>query len=316
MARNRIKLGSLVKQAEERLNSQLAMGESKYKAQKLGLELSDDSRSITKDKVYSWETYRAYLNQTSYFVKYCKANYDVKTLEDCKKYVHKWLEKQENEGKKPSSIKTTASSLAKIYGCKSSDFGFKTKDRKRNEITRSRGVKARDKNFSENKNAELVSFCRSTGLRRGELRALTGDKLVYDIKKGYCINVNSGSKGGRPRLAPIIGDVKSVIEKMNSVGNGKVFEKISSAADIHSYRADYATSLYKEIARPFEELNCNLGVKGGSTGEAYVCRGDLKGVVYDRKAMEVVSDALGHSRVSVIAGHYLRSNDIREEEVA
>ena len=51
-----------------------------------------------------------------------------------------------------------------------------------------------------------------------------------------------------------------------------------------------------------------MGVKGGSTGEVYVCRGDLKGVVYDRKAMEIASKALGHNRISVIAAHYIRKN--------
>lgn len=32
----------------------------------------------------------------------------------------------------------------------------------------------------------------------------------------------------------------------------------------------------------------------------------LKGVVYDKKAMKVVTEALGHNRISVIAEHYLR----------
>ena len=54
----------------------------------------------------------------------------------------------------------------------------------------------------------------------------------------------------------------------------------------------------------------NLGVKGGTTGDAYVCRGELKGTIYDRKAMAIVSDALGHNRISVIAGHYLKSSKI------
>lgn len=65
--------------------------------------------------------------------------------------------------------------------------------------------------------------------------------------------------------------------------------------------------LFIQSMQPIEELNCNLGVEGGDTGDAYVCRGDLQGIVYDRKAMEIASKALGHNRISVIAGHYLKS---------
>lgn len=93
---------------------------------------------------------------------------------------------------------------------------------------------------------------------------------------------------------------------MKSVGSSRVFDKIPLAADIHSYRADYATAIYNAHTRQIEELKCNLGVKGGNTGDVYVCRGDLKGIVYDRKVMEVASKALGHNRISIIAAHYIR----------
>ena len=309
MARKGVKLGSLVKQAQDRLDSKLAIGESKYQAQKQGLKLYKDSRAVTKDKIYSWESYKSYLAESCRFLKYCKATYDLKKLDDCRVHVDEWIQKRIDAGNSASTQKSSTSALAKLFGCSTKDF-IQTEVRHRSNITRSRGIKVRDRNFSEDNNRELVDFCKATGLRRAELRALTGDKLIHDEEKGYCINVNTASKGGRPRLAPIIRNVESIIEVMNSAGSNKVFDKIPNGADIHSYRADYATTFYKEIARPVEELGLNLGVKGGSTGDAYVCRGDLKGTIYDRKAMEVVSNALGHNRISVIAGHYLRSSEI------
>lgn len=318
MARNRVKLGSLAKQIEENLNQKLAIGISKQDDKELGRKKYNDSRSITMEKIYSWGSYGTTIKNANYFAKYCKETHDCKRLEECRPYINEWIQKQIDKGLSASTQKTRANAVAKIYNCSTTDF-IKTEVRHRRDITRSRGVKVRDKHFSETKNADLVSFCRSTGLRRAELKALTGDKLVYKAKEDkYYINVNSATKGGRPRLAPIIGDVNKVIERMNNAGTGKVFEKVLQGADIHSYRADYTTSFYKEIARPIEELNCNLGVKGGNTGDAYVCRGELKGVIYDRKAMEIVSEALGHNRISVIASNYLRSNEIvvEEEEVA
>lgn len=314
MARNRVKLGSLTKQIEDELSTKLAIGESKFIAQKKGLEDNSDSRSLTKDKIYSWNTFKTYMKQANYFTDYCKETYGAKSLEDCKPYINTWLQKNIDERKSAHTQKTRASALAKLYGCSTKDF-IKTEVRHREKITRSRGVKVRDKHFSEKRNADLVSFCKSTGLRRAELKALTGDKLIYKAEEDkYYINVNTASKGGRERLALVIGDVDKVVEKMTSAGIGKVFDNVKQGADIHGYRAYYATELYKEHERPIEELNCNLGVKGGETGDAYICRGELKGTVYDRKAMKEASKVLGHNRISVIAGNYLRSNEKSEED--
>ena len=306
IARKRVKLGSLTKQIQDVFDSKLAIGESKYQDKLEGKKTFNDITALTQDKIYSWATYKSYMKQANYFAKYCKDTYGCRTLEECKSYVDEWLQKQIEEGKSAYTQKLRACSLAKLYNCKSTDF-IKTEVRNRENISRSRGVKVRDKHFAEHKHKDLVEFCKSTGLRRKELRVLTGDKLVYKKEEDkYYIKVDAGAKGGRERLAIIIGNVESVVERMKSVGTNKVFDKIPLAADIHSYRADYATAIYKAHARPIEELKCNLGIKGGNTGDVYVCRGDLKGVVYDRKAMKVASKALGHNRISVIAAHYIR----------
>jgi len=72
-----------------------------------------------------------------------------------------------------------------------------------------------------------------------------------------------------------------------------------SRADIHSYRADYCKSVYNLYARPIAEI---------PKSERYYCRNDLKGVVYDKRAMVVASRTLGHNRISIIASNYLHSN--------
>lgn len=306
IVRKRVKLGSLTKQIQDVFDSKLAIGESKYQDKLEGKKTFNDITALTQDKIYSWSTYKSYMKQANYFAKYCKDIHGCRTLEECRFYVDEWIQKQIEEGKSAYTQKLRACSLAKLYNCKSTDF-IKTEVRNRENITRSRGVKVRDKHFSEHNHKHLVEFCKSTGLRRNELKVLTGDKLIYKKEEDkYYIKVDAGAKGGRERLAIIIGNVESVVERMKSVGTNKVFDKIPLAADIHSYRADYATAIYKAHARPIEELKCNLGIKGGNTGDVYVCRGDLKGVVYDRKAMEVASNALGHNRISVIAAHYIR----------
>lgn len=308
IVRKRIKVGSLTKQIQDVFDSKLVIGKSKYQAKIEGKKTFNDITALTQDKIFSWGTYKSYMKQANYFAKYCKEQYGCRTLDECKPYINEWLQKQIEEGKSAYTQKLRACSLAKLYNCKSTDF-IKTEVRNRENITRSRGVKIRDKHFAEHKHQDLILFCKSTGLRRAELKVLTGDKLVYKKEEDkYYIKVDAGAKGGRERLTPIINNVKSVVERMKSVGSSRVFDKIPLAADIHSYRADYATAIYNAHARPIEELKYNLGVKGGDTGDIYICRGDLKGVVYDRKAMEIVSKALGHNRISVIAAHYIRKN--------
>ena len=195
--------------------------------------------------------------------------------------------------------KMEASALVKLYGCTLEELNIHTAARQRKDITRSRNTVKRDRHFSESNHAELVAFCRATGLRRAELKALRGTALYQD-RSGYYLHISSGSKGGRERYAPIIGDKDLVIRLCQQAGDGKVFEKIPSGADIHSYRRDYATAIYQQHARPLEQLTAK---------EKYYCRGDRKGEVFDRAAMRITSNALGHGRIGVIAGHYLKEGE-------
>ena len=89
-----------------------------------------------------------------------------------------------------------------------------------------------------------------------------------------------------------------VVEKCKAAGDQPVWGVLPAHMDEHGYRRDYATAYYNQIARDPRSLDPK---------ERYCCRGDLKGVWYDRQAMLEVSRALGHNRINVIAGHYLQS---------
>lgn len=274
---------SLIRQVQERLDSMLAIGESKY---------IDKKYDLTKGKIYSWTTYRSYLQQCCQFARYCRDNHHCKNLADCRQYVEEWMESRKDLS--AYTQKLSASALCKLYGESLEELGITTKRASRSEITRSRGTAKRDKHFSEEKNAEFVEFCRSTGLRRSEITKLRGDQLIEREGEHYiCIT----GKGGRYREAPVCGNVELVIRKMQAAGKGKVWAKVPGNADIHSYRADYATRIYSSHARPIEEL---------PRSEKYICRKDKSGIVYDRKAMLEASKALGHNRISVVGEHYLR----------
>lgn len=276
---------SLIRQVQERLDSMLAIGESKY---------IDKKYDLTKGKIYSWTTYRSYLQQCCQFIRYCRDNHHCKNLTDCRQHVGEWMESRKDLS--AYTVKLAASALCKLYGESLEELGISTKRAARSEITRSRGIAKRDSHFSEEKNAEFVEFCRSTGLRRSEITKLRGDQLIERDGEYY---IETTGKGGRFRVITICGDVELVIGKMKEAGTGKVWKKVPQNADIHSYRADYASRIYLKYARPIEEI---------PRKERYICRKDKAGIVYDKAAMLEASKALGHNRISVVGEHYLRLN--------
>lgn len=304
MARNRAKRETLLKQIENNLNSKLAIGQSK-KADKAKYLIDDFGNKTlvkedeTKDKIYSWSTYKTYLKHTNYFVQWCRETYNCKTLKQCEKHINEYLQKLIDENKSAYTIKMTACAIAKLYNCSSKDF-IETPKRQRQNIKRSRFSTEREKHFSLKNNAELINFCRCTGLRRAELSQLRGTDLIEKDGK-YFLNVHTNTKGGRERISEIVGtndEIKAVVDRMKSAENNKVFSKVSSNADIHSYRSDYAVRVYNKYKRDLKTIT--------DRKEIYCCRNDLAGVWYDRKAMLIASRNLGHNRVDVIAGHYLR----------
>ena len=88
-----------------------------------------------------------------------------------------------------------------------------------------------------------------------------------------------------------------------------MWEHVSQNADIHSYRAEYATQMYKMYARKIDQIpydRINKGTGKAYQSEVYNCRKDEAGKKLDRRAMELCSKALGHNRVEVVANNYIR----------
>ena len=187
---------SLLQQMTAVYQSKLKIGESKHLHKIQGDET---------DWIFSWSTYRAYTKHARYFLVWAKSKYKCKTLAQARLHADEWLQLRIDEDKlSPYTIKLELSALCKLYGDTAADY-IPTPPRLRKNITRSRGKAARDAHFSEAKNEAFCLFARCTGLRRAEMKALTGDKLFQGEDGQWYILVNKMSKGGRPRNAPIIG---------------------------------------------------------------------------------------------------------------
>ena len=334
---------SLIQQVKENLDSKLAIGQSKYLAKLEGKHT---------EGIFSWSSYRSYLKFSCVFVKWAKSQpvdqslgHKPRNLEECKIFAAKWLKNEIDRGMSPYTVRLEASSIAKLYGCRSTDFGVELPPRRRQNIKRSRGVAIRDKNFSVIKNSDLVTFCRCTGLRRSELKEIRGTSLITESDGSLYLDVRKGTKGGRIRVSPVIGDsneIETVKRLCREAGPNKIFPHPNSNADIHSFRADYAKRVYEKNKRDYSEYKYErlviyknkivssytspngrrdpskfpeLYVKEGKHVRmlsgyrdvfcCYYCRVDRKGEVFDRKALFETSYALGHNRETICVEHYL-----------
>ncbi len=287
----------LVDQVVVKFDKMFCPGRSRY---------DDKKNDDTKNRIYSYETRRAYKKQSISFVNFVKKQpvkpelgHKPRTIDECRLYVEDYLCYRESCGLSPFTVRLDAAALAKLFNCSIGDFDIELSARTRSKIVRSRGVKARDRHFSEKRNADFVNFCKATGLRRSEIQKLRGMDLIRDDEGNWRISIRG--KGGKHRNALIFSKdpevVEMVVRKMQDADTGKVWPHVPNGADIHSYRAFYATALYKHLARDPKTI---------PREERYDCRKDLKGTHYDRKAMKIVSQNLGHERVCVIASNYLR----------
>lgn len=335
--KNKAYVKDLHQQAYARLTEMQAFGTSKKESVANG---------TAKDKIFSYKTYEAYWKHTKYFIKYIQANHpECTTLKAAKQYMNEWLQMRTDEGKSAWTIHLEAKALGKLFGIDPTDEQyFQPPKRERQKITRSRVDRVRDKHFSKSNNDELIKFCKGTGLRRSELLDMRGKDLIsraeiedeisrlekqqnetHDpnrerwldmlrdtrmFKSEYFTHVRCG-KGGRVRVSPIIGaNAEQIIERMrNTAPEEKVWQHVSENADIHGYRAEYATAIYKAHARAIEDIpydRVNKGTGRKFQGDVYVCRKDEAGRKLDKAAMMICSKALGHNRISVVADNYIR----------
>lgn len=259
---------------------------------------SDKMNADTRDKIYSKNTFETYKRQSRYFADWLEKNYpDVKTIEQAREYVDKYLLYLIEIGKSPSSIATTKAALVKVYQTDASAF-VETPARTRASITRSRLDVAQDSHVSEKTEARLSRFTSATGLRRAEMLKITSDDLFFENGKAY-LNVTRGTKGGKSRIVEIVGlsdgDTKDIVEWIQGQ-KGRLFPHITKHYDNHHYRSVYARRVYDRYARKEKDI---------PPKERYVMRKDRAGEVFDKLAMAVTSKNLGHNRIDVIAQSYL-----------
>ncbi len=256
-----------------------------------------------KEYIFASSSLRVYVRHVFYFFNWIRnQGIHLRSFAEAKDYIQPYLSYLEKEGKSPSYIKLAGCAVLKLYP--GLYLGkFETPDRAREEINRSRHHTLEYFEKIKNQNPDLFLFGLATGLRKDkELSKVKGTDLREKDGEFF---IHIKGKNGQYRDAPIIGDEKQiakVVEMMKEAGESKLFGpdgvygRIPSHYDQHVLRSIYAVQIYLSNERDSK----NVPLK-----EQYHCKKDYNGIILDRKAMIVASEALGHHRVNVIAASYL-----------
>lgn len=292
-----------LKQALRSLHKLFKRGYGKKKREIRENHKKNKRRKQEKEYIFSAATYKKYKNIVyNYFVWLHENGFIIKQMQDAVDYIQPFLDFLAAAGNSPCYIKTVGCAILKLYPGRYLG-NYKTPPRSRKMITKSRAHDLKYCLKIKRKYPVLFAFGLCIGLRKKkELAKIKGTDLV---EKGDAYFVHVRGKNGQYRNAPIIGEpemVAFIVQIFHDAGERKIFGpdgakgRIPSDFDEHCFRAIYASKLYAGNARPIKKLEKE---------EKYYCRGDYKGIVLDRRAMKIASEALGHHRVSIIAQNYL-----------
>ncbi|SDN56500.1 site-specific integrase [Acetanaerobacterium elongatum] len=253
--------------------------------------------------IHSYATYETYLKQCLQFASWCKENYGCKTPLACASYIKEYLQECQDQGNSAATLSTKGAAIAKLYGEEKNRLGFNFPPVERAGITRDRDVKPAPNAMYQT----ARDFVAATGLRDSKELAKLQVKDVYrDNGTGrLMVHVNQG-KGGRPREATVVRAGEKVVLDMlaGKTGNELVFKGFSNNSltenQLHAFRAQYASDRYRELEADGIKISKHYG-----PNDIYHCRKDQAGEHYQKAIMEIVSNDLGHSRISVIAQSYL-----------
>lgn len=282
----------------QRLNSLMAIGESRHHAKNVIREASMEKRwNVSTGKIHSYTTRKVYEQQIMAYLDWVKQTHHVSNHVVVDAHADEWVSQYLREliaqGKSPYTLQTIRSALRLIFerGIASS---VPLPKRRRSQITRSRVPVKMDAHFQPKNWPDHILFSKATGLRRSESRDLRIRDITPLPDGTLCVHVCNG-KGGKVRdvvvLAGYEQDILALIEGREP--NERLFARMPKNMDVQSYRRASAQARYQQLA-PGKELPPATTRRIQSTD-------------YDSLAAQEVSASLGHSRQrrSTVLNHYL-----------
>lgn len=321
---------TLERQFEHALHDQIRFGESRHKVKNnMRNQLGHNYKfGMAVTNIQGVETFDRYLRVSQEYAKWLVKSKGVNKytkMEDTKAFAKDYIKHRLDSGVSAWTAKMEKSALGKLY---KEQVNIEIPKRDINNISRSRNVCEHDKHFSIRKHHAEILIANSCGTRREDLSKLTLGSFK-DINGHLFVQINQ-SKGGRDRLAPVLPskeeEVRGLIKIARQRGktdNCKLFEKIHSKMDVHSFRREYAKELYNYIKENkdyrikllniYPQRNESKAYKNKITGiieirkiksDYFRAHGDNE--VYLRDNLYLVSQSLGHSRIDVSYHFYIK----------
>jgi len=288
---------SIIREAIERLDSLMAIGQSRFQAKQAQRAASAEAGwTVSTGKIHSHTTRTVYQQHILAFINWARTTHGITRLawldERADELVTQYLTEHVVANRSAYTLQTERAALRLFFGNWSLAAKVGIPRRTRTTITRSRGPAGHDRHFQPAHWQAHIRFAQACGLRRAELRDLRV-RDVYTAEDGTLfVHVKNG-KGGKAREVPVLKGHEEVVLAVvqGRAPHEKVFERIPGHMDVHSYRCDSAQRRY---------LHHTAGQALPPVG------GRLRRGAYDPAAAQRVSWALGHNRLDVVLRHYLR----------
>ena len=284
-----------------------------------------------------------YIRNTKRFISFCRERYDCRDFDSCREHIQDYSDYLKGQEYTPSTISTYIASVCSTFNISMGTICGRP-HRKAGEFTRGRQniLNHTNQDFNDPSYKRLVVFQMIAGLRRNELKNLTGDCLVKDSDNFWCLYVRNG-KGGKSQLQRLVRPEDIDIIKPYFEGkmpDEPIFmqQELNNDLNLHKLRAlsaqayyeyqlnrimtepGYEEELIRQIRKRWEETNIDKRTgKPRPFNEKnlkswYVTRGSVRKaaikngrpIKYRRSAALACSVfRLSHYRVSVSIANYL-----------
>ncbi len=281
--------------AVKRLNGLMADGKKRSEAKAQARLRGESLFAFSDGGIHAYESRNNYQKIIMRFINWVGEEHNVRDQvrldERADELASLYLSERIAQGYSAWTLQTERSALRMFFQNRILAASVELPKRQRENIVRSRRPAVRDRHFQAANWQPFINFCLACGLRREELRDLYVHDVFRNTDGELLVHVVKG-KGGKDRKVPVFpGREQSVLGVTEGrSGDEKAFARLPSAMDIHAYRRRFAQELYEYHAqRPLPPRE-----------------GRLQSADFDRVAAEKVTKALGHGRLDIVFGHYIR----------
>lgn len=282
-------------------------------------EIEVDKLSLLhKNFFYSQSTYDQYIQKAVIYTKWLSNDLGHRpSFSEQREHIEDYLDFRVNLAKNgdlsAGTVMAERTQLSKIYQVDLDHYNCP----KRTGATKGR---SHDRHWNNDNHREQMRFYEMTGFRKAEYTFLseqriagyekkTQQRLERDLHGRVCNlqpNYENGlitsitalrCKHGKTNTAVVLPEHREAVTEIFSSRKFEEYLDPSDHCNVHACRRQYAQELYKKVTRDLSTL---------PESDLYRCRGENAGKVYDKQALDIVSNSLGHGngRYYDVVHHY------------